>query len=161
MTIRERDTSNRLATRVIFEHAGVCLIPLGSLANQYRQDIKPGVISETLSSSSSTVQLQDTLFFPPSIASCTERHTTSHSFHQLHQQKNQISKMSDDWNSVTKIGSKVSGGGSQRETVIKGKGALNQAARSGAIVGTEKKFATGNQVSSRNLRSSYLSKRAC
>ena len=52
-----------------------------------------------------------------------------------------------EWESVTKIGSKVSGGPSQRETVVKGKGALNAAQRTGAIVGTEKKFATGNQVS--------------
>ena len=54
--------------------------------------------------------------------------------------------MSDDWNNVTKIGSKVSGGPSQRETVVKGKGALNAAQRTGAIVGREKKFAVGNQV---------------
>ncbi|KAK5942306.1 multiprotein-bridging factor 1 [Knufia obscura] len=55
--------------------------------------------------------------------------------------------MSDDWNSVTRIGSKVrSGGGTvtDRERVVKGKSALNAAQRSGAIIGTEKKFGSTN-----------------
>jgi putative transcription factor len=58
-----------------------------------------------------------------------------------------IFNMADqDWNSVTRIGSKARGGGGavDRERVVKGKSALNAAQRSGNIIGTEKKFGTSN-----------------
>lgn len=62
--------------------------------------------------------------------------------------------MSDDWDTVTKIGSKVrtGGGASDKEKVIRGESALNAARRSGAAISTEKKFAAGNSVSSSQSR---------
>lgn len=53
-----------------------------------------------------------------------------------------------DWDSVTRIGKKHTGGPTPRETTIKGKSALNAAQRQGLVVGTEKKFASGNVVRS-------------
>ena len=59
--------------------------------------------------------------------------------------------MDQDWDQVTKIGSKTKsgggGGGGDRERVVKGSSALNAAKRTGAVVGTEKKgFTTANTV---------------
>jgi hypothetical protein len=56
-----------------------------------------------------------------------------------------------DWDQVTKIGKSVRGPGADRETTVKGKSALNAAQRSGAILSTDKKFATANVSLKPNL----------
>lgn len=55
----------------------------------------------------------------------------------------------DDWDTVTKIGSKArgTGGGAAKEKVIRGESALNAARRQGADIATEKKFGGTNSVS--------------
>jgi len=56
--------------------------------------------------------------------------------------------MSDDWESVTKIGSSArSGGGGPREKVIRTQSEINAARRSGAILSTDKKFSGGGNKS--------------
>ncbi|KAK4981367.1 hypothetical protein LTR66_010050 [Elasticomyces elasticus] len=66
--------------------------------------------------------------------------------------------MSEDWESVTKIGSKTRGGAgaSERERVLKGS-ALTAAQRSGAAISSEKKFG-GTNAASANTAGQRLTK---
>jgi len=57
--------------------------------------------------------------------------------------------MSDEWDTVTKIGKNVSGGGA-RASVARSQSEINAARRSGALVSTDKKYVTGNKTSDPN-----------
>jgi hypothetical protein len=54
--------------------------------------------------------------------------------------------MNEDWDSVTKIGSKVRGKGTPRATVARTQSEINAARRSGAIVATDKKVWYSNRT---------------
>jgi putative transcription factor len=58
--------------------------------------------------------------------------------------------MADEWDTVTKIGSKVrpGGGSAAKEKVIRSEAQLNAARRQGADIATEKKFGGTNSVCS-------------
>ena len=65
--------------------------------------------------------------------------------------------MSEDWESVTKIGSKVrAGAAGPKEKVIRGESALNAARRTGADIATDKKFGGTNSVGSHHSKSNSV-----
>jgi len=68
--------------------------------------------------------------------------------------------MSEDWDTVTKIGSRTRTGGAavDRERVIRGKSALNAAQRTGAIVATEKKYGGINSAAKDSTQGQHLTK---
>ena len=95
---------------------------------------------------------------PPNIHTATRSlykiHPTSYLYSGLHIDLHNLASLSSrpkrtakmsDWETPLKIGSKHSGT-TQRETVVKGKSALNAAKRTGSVVATEKKYAVGNAV---------------
>jgi hypothetical protein len=65
----------------------------------------------------------------------------------VHSTLQYIINMSDEWNSVTKIGKSVnSGGAGPKEKVVRSEKEVAAARRAGQAVSTEKKFETGNKV---------------
>ncbi|KAK6329754.1 multiprotein-bridging factor 1 [Orbilia brochopaga] len=64
--------------------------------------------------------------------------------------------MSDDWDSHVTIGVGSRSGGGPREKVARTSSAINAARRAGAVVSTEKKYASGNK--SNNPEGQHLTK---
>ncbi|KIH94163.1 transcription factor [Sporothrix brasiliensis 5110] len=66
--------------------------------------------------------------------------------------------MSMGWNDTIKIGKSHNGSAVQRETVVRSRAQLNAAQRTGSIVATEKKYATGNSTSKPSVEGQHLTK---